>query len=76
MALTYREKIELAWLAMADVPMWGGHFERGEPLSDGPIKDYLNRGLIREVSTPRAGYLISESGLAELEKAAASAVKA
>lgn len=55
-------KAELQWLARQQLPMWGGHLERREPVSNANMRQYIDDGLIKAVSRPRLGYIITDKG--------------
>jgi len=50
----------LQYLARSHVPLWGGHLKRREPITDGEMQDWVDRGLIQAVGTE--GYVITEAG--------------
>jgi hypothetical protein len=60
--VTYSRKAELRWLGRQSLPMWGGHLERGEPLTSETMQEYLIRGLIEPVSDPCLGYVLTDAG--------------
>lgn len=66
MVLGKNAVLHLRWLAQQGKPMWGGHIERGEPLTDPDIKSWLEAGLIKRVED--FGYMITEKGLDAVEK--------
>ena len=48
---------ELEWLGRQRLPMWGGHLERGEPVSDPMMQHWIAEGLIEAVEKPCQGYV-------------------
>ncbi len=58
------EILHLQWLGNQSSPMWGGHLERGEPISDPEMRGWLDRGLIEAVDHPSKGYILTEKGRA------------
>ena len=75
MNLSDTERLELAWLARQQRPMWGGHIERDEPLPyDSPLRRYLDLGLIERHQVMRQrqtikGYRITNKGRALIKSA-------
>ncbi len=57
-------RLELQWLARQSTPMWGGHLERGQPISDPQMRAWVEDGVIERVDHPRLGYVITEKGRA------------
>ena len=55
-------KAELNWLGRQRLPMWGGHLERGEPVSDPQMRHWIADGMIEAVTEPRPGYVITDKG--------------
>lgn len=53
--LTQRETAELRYLARSQTPLWGGHLERGEPITDVQMQRWVDLGLIKAVGT--RGYI-------------------
>ena len=53
---------ELHWLAQQKEPVWWGHLERGEPISDPKMRMWVEEGYIEVVREPRLGYIITEKG--------------
>lgn len=64
MTLTNRDKLHLGYLAKAGRPLWGGHLERGEPISDPDMKRWLELGLIQPVDN--SGYVLTADGEREI----------
>lgn len=62
---TERDRLHLAFLAISDKPLWGGHLQRGEPITDPDMQRWLDSGLIKRIGNE--GYVISEIGLREIE---------
>ncbi|WP_024337961.1 hypothetical protein [Bradyrhizobium japonicum] len=58
--LTMQEKVELRYLGRSRKPLWGGHLERGEPLSDQTMQRWLSLGLIQQVG--KEGYVLTPKG--------------
>jgi hypothetical protein len=55
--------MELRWLAQQAHPVWGGHIERGEPVSDGQLRAWIESGIVAEASEPGIpGYKITDKG--------------
>lgn len=61
---TDTRKTELEWLARQNLPVWGGHLERGEPISDPQMRVWVADGVIQSVAKPCLGYVITEKGRA------------
>lgn len=61
-------RIELKWLSEQSLPMWGGHLERGEPISDPVMRGWVEDGLILAVEKPRLGYIITPKGIQALTR--------
>ena len=57
---------ELRYLERQKLPVWGGHLERGEPVSDPTMRQYIEDGLIKAVETPCKGYVLTDKGRAFL----------
>lgn len=55
-------KAELEWLAKQPYPMWGGHLDRGEPVTDMQMRHWIEDGIIVAVDEPCKGYVITEKG--------------
>lgn len=55
-------RAELQWLGRQTLPMWGGHLERGEPVSDPQMRAWIADGLIEAVESPRCGYILTAKG--------------
>lgn len=60
--LTERDKLQLRYLGRSLQPLWGGHLQRGEPISDPDMQRWLELGLIEAVGT--RGYLLTVKGRA------------
>jgi hypothetical protein len=56
------DQLQLEWLAKQTESMWGGHIERGEPVSDPTMRRWIADGIIAEVSYPRPGYVLTTKG--------------
>jgi hypothetical protein len=67
-ALTKTEAMELRYLERADRPLWGGHLERGEPVTSPVMQRWIDAGLIEAHGTK--GYMLTEAGKNELANAA------
>lgn len=62
MKLDRNATLHLRWLNQQnEMPMWGGHIQRNEPLTDPDIRSWLDAGLIALDPTKR-GYIITELG--------------
>lgn len=62
-ALTNQEVSELRYLDKSSRPLWGGHLDRGEPLSDPHMKRWLELGLIEAVDwSGLRGYVLTTKG--------------
>lgn len=60
---TLRDRFaSLRWLSTEPLPMWGGHLERGEPLSDPEMRQWIEDEWIRAVDEPRKGYVLTDKG--------------
>lgn len=69
MKLMKLQRLSLAWLARQERPVWGGHFDRGEPVPPGSeLEQFLAEGLIEQVGYE--GYRITPSGRRALVEAA------
>lgn len=55
-------RAELEWLGRQRLPMWGGHLERGEPVSDPNMRAWIDDGIIEAVEQPRPGYVLTDKG--------------
>ena len=55
--LTAQEDMELRYLARSTQPLWGGHLQRGEPVTDPDMKRWIDLGLIEPVGTK--GYRVT-----------------
>lgn len=54
---------ELRYLVRSLKPLWGGHLERGEPISDPQMRSWIERGLIVAVEEYGVkGYRITPAG--------------
>ena len=58
--LSEQERLSLRYLAKADRPLWGGHLQRREPISDPDMRSWIERGLIKQVEDQ--GYIITDAG--------------
>ena len=65
--MTHKEFLQLKWLGNQSAPMWGGHLERNDPVTDYPMRGWIDGGLIQAVSQPRLGYVLTSKGRAEIE---------
>lgn len=52
--------LSLSYLAQSDNLLWGGHLQRGEPISDPDMRRWVDDGIIEAVGTE--GYRITEAG--------------
>lgn len=52
--------LSLRYLALSGRPLWGGHLQRGEPVSDPDMRRWIEDGWIKAVGTE--GYVITEAG--------------
>ena len=59
------ERSQLEYLGRSNVPLWGGHLARGEPVTDGGMKRWIDNGWI-EVAADRTGYVLTDAGRAAL----------
>ena len=60
---------ELRWLSRQTAPVWGGHIERREPITDRQFKAWVKHGIIRqEVGPAGTGYRITPRGLVLLKR--------
>lgn len=66
MAITKREAVELRYLQRQRSPIWGGHLQRGQRLSDPQMQRWLDAGLIERVGNE--GYVLSAKGAEELAR--------
>lgn len=57
-----RANMELKWLSNQHRPVWGGHIERGDPISDQQMLQWLADGIIEAVKQPNVGYVITNKG--------------
>jgi hypothetical protein len=60
MVLSDQEKREQRYVQSAPRPVWGGHLERGEPVTDPTMKRWIDLGLIEAVGTK--GYILTSKG--------------
>lgn len=58
--LSLCDKMHLEYLINAGRPLWGGHLERGELISDPNMQRWIELGYI--VAVGRVGYVITEKG--------------
>lgn len=58
--MTQRDKMHLGYLAKAVSPLWGGHLQRGEPISDPDMRRWVELGWIEQVG--HDGYVLSAKG--------------
>lgn len=65
--MTQQEFIQLKWLGNQPVPMWGGHLERNEPVTDYSMRGWIDSRLIQAVTHPHPGYILTSKGRAEIE---------
>lgn len=54
--------LELQWLSKQHAPMWGGHLERREPISDPQMQAWVSSGIIEAVECPQPGYILTAKG--------------
>lgn len=54
--------VQLRYLAKSTRPLWGGHLERGERITDPDMQRWLDAGWIEAVGTD--GYRITDKGRA------------
>lgn len=47
------DRMQLRWLAQQTGPVWGGHLNRGEPISDPDLARWIRLGLVEEWSGHR-----------------------
>ena len=66
MKLTRQEIMELSYLERSYRPLYGGHLQRGQPISDPQLARWVETGLIKAVGTE--GYRITDLGRAALEQ--------
>ena len=55
------ERLQLEYLGRSNLPLWGGHLSRDEPLPGGDMKRWLDNGWI-EVTPQRDGYVLTDLG--------------
>ena len=62
MELSKRDRLHLRCLLDADEPLWGGHLQRGEPITDPDMQRWLDLGLIKVVGegTGYVGYTTTD----------------
>lgn len=68
------EQLSLAYLAKSAKPLWGGHLERGEPISDPDMQRWLNLGFIKQIANE--GYVITRAGRHSVERSLEEAIEA
>lgn len=68
MILTERDRLELSYLRMRDRPLWGGHVERGEPITAPRLQKWVDEGLIEYTEVTLKGYVLTEKGKQALDK--------
>jgi hypothetical protein len=56
--------MSLEWLAKQREPMWGGHLQRGEPMSDPLMREWIEDGWIKAVG--KQGYILTDKGRAAI----------
>jgi hypothetical protein len=61
-------ELELRWLARQPYPVWGGHLERGEPITSPQMQAWVTDGIIEAVDQPVRGYRITDKGRALISK--------
>lgn len=49
------------WIDYVGHPAFGGHIERGEPLTDQDVKSWLEAGFIK-LADPPVGYVLTDKG--------------
>lgn len=54
------ERLQLAYLAKSPRPLWGGHLQRGERITDPNMQRWIDSGFIEAVGTE--GYRITDWG--------------
>ncbi len=59
------ERLQLEYLRRSTEPLWGGHLQRGEPVTDGDMMRWIDNGWI-EVAPDRSGYVLTELGRSAL----------
>lgn len=64
--MTERDKLHLGYLAKATRPLWGGHLQRGEPVTDPDMPRWLELGWIEQVGNQ--GYLLTAKGAHDLQQ--------
>jgi hypothetical protein len=60
------ERMQLEYLAKSHRPIWGGHLQRGERISDPDMQRWLDSGWIEAVGTE--GYRITDAGRKALQQ--------
>jgi hypothetical protein len=55
------ERLVLDDLCRSPKPLWGGHLERGDPITDRDMQRWLDNGWIA-VSEDRSGYVLTDLG--------------
>lgn len=58
--MTNRERSQLQYLAKSSRPLWGGHLQRGERITDPDMERWLECGWIQVVGDK--GYEITDLG--------------
>lgn len=61
-----QERMELNYLRKSPRPLWGGHLERGQPISDPMMKRWVDLGWIIPVA--KRGYILSPKGEQALQQ--------
>ena len=59
---------ELEWLSKQKIPMWGGHLERGEQITDRQMQEWVDCGIIMAVTKPCLGYVLTDRGRAAIQE--------
>lgn len=63
------EIAELSYLARSLKPLWGGHLQRGEPVSDLQMRSWIARGIIVAVEEAGVkGYRLTAKGYAAIDE--------
>ena len=60
------ERRQLEWLGKQHNPVWGGHLQRSEPISDPDMQRWLQNGWI-EVTPCKTGYRLTPQGREALD---------
>lgn len=58
--MSKRDRLHLGYLEKARQPLWGGHLERGQPITDPDMPRWLSHGWIERVD--RQGYILTAAG--------------